>query len=59
MPGLAETMDDLMYEMEAEASKGFYFGRVLIELVRNLILLPIFSVAGALIARIFINKNRQ
>ena len=59
MPELAETMDDLMYEIETEASKGFYFGRVLIELVRNLILLPIFSVAGALIARIFINKNRQ
>ena len=59
MPELAETMDDLMYEMEAEAAKGFYFGRVLLELVRNLILLPIFSVAGALIARIFINKNRQ
>jgi hypothetical protein len=58
MPELAETMDDLMYELEVEASKGFYFGRVLMELVRNLILLPIFSVAGALIARIFINKKR-
>jgi len=51
-------MDELLYEMETEASKGFYFGRVLMELVRNLILLPIFSVGGALIARIFINKNR-
>ena len=58
VPEMAETMDELIYEMEAEASKGYYFGRVLMELVRNLILLPIFSVAGALIARIFINKNR-
>jgi len=58
MPEMAEAMDDLIYEMEAEASKGFYLGRVLMGLVRNLILLPIFSVGGALIARIFINKNR-
>ena len=59
MPEMAEVMDELIYEMESEASKGYYFGRILMELVRNLILLPIFSVGGALIARIFINKNRQ
>jgi len=58
MPELAEAMDELLYEMETEASKGFYFGRVLMGLVRNLILLPIFSVSGALITRLFINKNR-
>lgn len=58
IPEMAEAMDELMFEIESEASKGFYFGRALIELVRNLILLPIFSIAGALIARIFINKNR-
>ena len=58
IPEMAEAMDELLYEMETEASKGFYFGRVLMGLVRNLILLPIFSVGGALIARIFINKNR-
>jgi len=58
MPEMAEAMDELLYEMETEALKGFYFGRVLMGLVRNLILLPIFSVGGALIARIFINKNR-
>ena len=59
MPEMAEAMDELLFEMETEATKGFYFGRVLLELVRNLILLPIFSVAGALIARIFLNKNRS
>lgn len=59
MPEMAEAMDEILYEMEIEAAKGFHFGRVLVELVRNLILLPIFSLAGALIARIFLNKNRQ
>ena len=58
VPEMAEAMDELMYEMETESSKGFYFGRVLMGLVRNLILLPIFFVGGALITRIFINKNR-
>jgi hypothetical protein len=58
MPEMAESMDELIYEMESEVSKGYYFSRVLMELVRNLMLLPIFSVAGALIARLFINKNR-
>jgi len=58
IPEMAEAMDEILFEMEAEASKGFYFGRVLMGLVRNLILLPIFSVGGALIARIFLNKNR-
>ena len=55
---LPEAMSELIYEMEMEASKGYYFGRILGEFIRNLILLSIFSVAGALIARIFINKNR-
>ena len=59
LPEMAEAMDEILFEMELEASKGFYFGRVLMELVRNLFLLPIFSVAGALIVRIFLNKNRQ
>jgi len=58
IPEMAEAMDEILFEMEAEASKGFYFGRVLMGLVRNLILLPIFSVGGALIVRIFLNKNR-
>jgi len=58
-PEMADAMEELVYEMELEASKGFYIGRVLLELVRNLIIIPIFSVAGALITRIFLNKNRQ
>jgi hypothetical protein len=58
MPEMTESMDEMLYEMQKEAEKGFYLGKILIELVRNLILLPIFSVAGALIARIFLNKNR-
>lgn len=59
IPEMADAMEELVYEMRLEASKGFYFGRVLLELVRNLIIIPIFSVAGALITRIFLNKNRQ
>lgn len=58
-PEMAEAMEEVLYEMEIEASKGFYIGRVLIEFLRNIIIIPIFSVAGALIARLFLNKNRS
>jgi hypothetical protein len=59
IPEMSEMFDEMLYELEQEENQGMNFGRILIELVRNLILLPIFSMVGALITRLFLNKNRQ
>ncbi len=59
MDEIPEMFDEMLYELEQETNKGMHFGRILVELIRNLIILPVFSMSGALIARIFINKNKK
>ena len=59
VPEMTGVFDDMLNEVEQESYKGMYLGRLLIELVRNLIIIPIFAMAGSLITRIFINKNIQ
>jgi len=45
----------MLYELEHELQAGFIWGSILF---RNLILMPIFCLIGALITRVYINKNR-
>lgn len=59
VPEMTEMLEDMVYEMEQETSRGMHMGRIMFELIRNLILLPIFSLIGSLILRVFLNKNRQ
>ncbi len=59
MDEIPDMFDEMLYELEKETNKGMHFGRILVELIRNLIILPVFSMCGALIARIFINKNKN
>lgn len=59
LPEMNEMMEEMLYELEQEANKGMHFGRILVELIRNLIIIPVFSMCGALITRIFLNKNKK
>ncbi len=47
-------LEDMLYDIENQVAAGFNWGAVLLE---NLIVLPVFCLIGALIARVFINKN--
>ena len=47
-------LEEMLYDIENQISAGFNWGAVLLE---NLIIMPVFCLSGALIARLFINKN--
>jgi hypothetical protein len=49
-------LEEMVYELEQELEGGFIWGSILF---RNLLLMPLFCLIGALIIRVFINKNRE
>ena len=49
-------IEEMLYELEQDLQTGFIWGSLLF---RNLILMPIFCLIGAVIIRVFINKNRE
>jgi len=49
-------IEEMVYEIEEELRAGFIWGSILF---RNLILMPIFCLIGAVIIRVYINKNRE
>ncbi len=49
-------IEEMLYELEQDLQAGFIWGSLLF---RNLILMPIFCLIGAVIIRVFINKNRK
>lgn len=56
MDDVPTSLQEMMYELEQELKAGFIWGSLLF---RNLLLMPIFCLIGALIIRVFINKNRE
>jgi hypothetical protein len=56
MEDVPSAIEDMVYELEQELQEGFIWGSILF---RNLLLMPIFCLIGALIIRVFINKNRE
>ena len=48
-------IEDMVREIENELQMGFYWGAILF---RNLLLMPIFCLLGALIMRVILNKDR-
>jgi hypothetical protein len=55
MEEVPTAIEEMLYELEQELQDGFIWGSILL---RNLLLMPIFCLIGALITRILINKNR-
>jgi hypothetical protein len=49
-------IEEMLYELEQDLQAGFIWGSLLF---RNLILMPIFCLIGAVITRVYINKNRE
>ncbi len=49
-------IEEMLYELEQDLRAGFIWGSLLF---RNLILMPIFCLIGAVITRVYINKNRE
>jgi hypothetical protein len=49
-------LEELIFDMEEDWNAGFLWAAILLQ---NLILMPIFCLLGALITRVFINKNRM
>jgi hypothetical protein len=49
-------IEEMLYELDQDLQAGFIWGSLLF---RNLILMPIFCLIGAVIIRVFINKNRE
>jgi hypothetical protein len=49
-------IEEMLYELEQDLQAGFIWGSLLF---RNLILMPIFCLIGAVIIRVFSNKNRE
>ena len=49
-------LDELFNELEDELRYGFIWGSILL---RNLLLMPVFCLIGALITRVFLNKSRS
>ena len=47
-------LQEMLDDVETQMAKGFNWGSVLLE---NLIVLPVFCLVGAMIARVFINKK--
>ena len=56
MEEIPSTLEEMIYELELELEGGFIWGSILF---RNLLLMPVFCLVGALIIRVFINKNRE
>jgi hypothetical protein len=56
MDEVPPAIEEMLYELEQELQAGFIWGSILF---RNLILMPIFCLIGAVISRVFINKNRE
>jgi len=56
MDEVPPAIEEMLYELEQELQAGFVWGSILF---RNLILMPIFCLIGALISRVFINKTRE
>ena len=48
-------IEDMVSDIENELQMGFYWGAILF---RNLLLMPIFCLLGALIMRVILNKDR-
>jgi len=55
MEEVPPALEDLLSELEQDLEGGFIWGSILF---RNLILMPVFCLIGAVIVRAFINKNR-
>jgi hypothetical protein len=55
MEEVPPTLEDMLYELEQELEGGFIWGSLLF---RNLLLMPVFCLIGALIIRVIINKPR-
>ncbi len=49
-------IEEMLYELEQDLQAGFIWGSLIF---RNLILMPIFCLIGAVITRVYINKNRE
>jgi len=56
MEEVPSALEEMIYELEQELEGGFIWGSILF---RNLLLMPLFCLIGALIIRVFINKNRE
>ena len=56
MDEVPTAIEDMIYELEQELEGGFIWGSTLF---RNLLIMPVFCLFGALIIRVFINKNRE
>jgi hypothetical protein len=56
MDEVPTAIEDMIYELEQELEDGFIWGS---RLFRNLLIMPVFCLFGALIIRVFINKNRE
>ena len=55
MDEVPSALGEMLDELEQELQAGFIWGSILF---RNLILMPIFCLIGAVVTRIYINKNR-
>ncbi len=55
MQEIPPMLEELLAEAEKEALNGFNF---IASLFRDLIIIPLFSLAGALIVRVFLNRKR-
>lgn len=56
MEEVPAAIEDMIYELEQELEGGFLWGSILF---RNLLIMPVFCLFGALIIRVLINKNRE
>jgi hypothetical protein len=56
MDEVPSALEEMLDELEQELQAGFIWGSILF---RNLILMPIFCLIGAVLTRIYINKNRE
>ena len=56
MDEVPSALGEMLDELEQELQAGFIWGSILF---RNLILMPIFCLIGAVVTRIYINKNRE
>jgi hypothetical protein len=55
MDEIPPALEEMIHELEQEVQGGFIWGS---HLFRNILLMPIFCLIGALITRMLINKNR-
>lgn len=56
MDEVPTVLEEMIIELEQEMQGGFIWGSLLF---RNLLLMPVFCLIGALITRVLINKNRE